>query len=73
MVVVIAIVAVLVLVATVDLGGLVSGEVSELWDFEDWSFVVVVCNPSVVVVFLVSKKVLEENTFSVTNVFVVGA
>lgn len=70
----IAIIVVLVLVAKVEVVRLTSGVVTVLWEVEDWSFFVVLYNTSVVVVvFLILNEVLEENTFSVTNVFIVIA
>lgn len=70
----IAIIVVLVLVAKVEVVRLTSGVVTVLWEIEDWSFFVVSYNTFVaVVVFLNLNKVLEENTFSETNVFFVVA
>lgn len=71
----IAIIVLLVLVAKVEVVRLTSGVVTVLWEIEDWSFFVVLYNTSVVVVvvFLIFNEVLEENTFSVTNVFIVVA
>lgn len=70
----IAIIAVLVLVAKVEVVRLTSGVVTVLWEIEDWSFFVVLYNTSVAVVVLLNlNEVLEENTFSVTNFFFVVA